>query len=123
MARQRRGGVRTPELRGTLGSLLRTTLAQAGVVRDVIERGAREGRSRIDEALANRRRNEAIAELGEITLELIRRGEIEIGELPEAAGVVALLDELDAGSHDEPAAVPPPVRHRFDARDRDDDGT
>ena len=85
MARQRRGGFRPPELRGTLGTLLRTTLAQAGAVREVLERGAREGRSRLDGVLANRRRQDAIAELGEIVLDLIRRGEIDLGELPESA--------------------------------------
>ncbi len=126
MARQRRGGFRPPELRGTLGTLLRTTLAQAGTIRDVLERGAREGRSRIDDALATRRRTDTLSELGEIVLDLIRRGEIDLHELPEVRELVAHLDELDAGaSHDEPPL--PPTRKRFDsrrtARDDDDDGT
>jgi hypothetical protein len=143
MARQRRGGgFRPPELRGTLGTLLRTTLAQAGTLRDALERGAREGRSRLDSALSNRRRTDALAELGDIVLDLIRRGEIDVGELPEVRDIVAHLDEIDAGldhdaEHDEPvaSATPPPVRDRFDARRsspssrspragaRDDDGT
>src|SRR5207249_233219 len=91
MALQRRGGggFRTPELRGTLGTLLRTT-------REVLERGAREGRSRLDEALAGRRRGDALAELGEIVLDLVRRGEIDVDELPEARDIIAHLDELDA---------------------------
>src|SRR5437868_11634670 len=96
MARQRRGGFRPPELKGTLGTLLRTTLAQAGAVREVLERGAREGRSRLDEVMAGRRRQEALAELGEIVLDLIRRGEIEVEQLPEVRNVIAHLDELDA---------------------------
>src|SRR5258705_1993657 len=100
MARQRRGGFRPPELRGTLGTLLRTTWEQAGVVRDALERGAREGRSRLDEARANRRRLDALAELGELVLDLIRRGEIDLGELPEAKDLVRRLDELD--DEDEP---------------------
>lgn len=113
MARQRRGGFRTPELRGTLGTLLRTT-------RDMLERGAREGRTRLDEALSGRRRHEALTELGELVLDLIRRGEIDLAELPELKDVVAHLDELDAEQPaDEPAR--PPLRHRFD--DRKDDGT
>ncbi|HEY5921784.1 MAG TPA: hypothetical protein VIV11_08940 [Kofleriaceae bacterium] len=122
MARQRRGGgFRPPELRGTLGTLLRTTLAQAGTLRDVLERGAREGRSRLDSALSTRRRTDALADLGEIVLDLIRRGEIDLDELPEARDIVAHLDEIDAGhgnEHDEaiPAA---PARNRFDARRRD----
>src|SRR6185312_2512014 len=103
MARQRRGGFRPPELRGTLGTLLRTTLAQAG-----------------------RKRNEALAELGEIVLDLIRRGEIEIDQLPEAREVVAYLDDVDAGKDDEQEAqiAPAPSRSRFDDRSRDkSDGT
>src|SRR5262245_18735909 len=101
MARQRRGGgFRHPELRGTLGTLLRTTRAQAGTLRDVLERGAREGRSRLDSALANtrssRRRQDALAELGDIVLDLIRRGEIDLDELPEARALVTYIDELDA---------------------------
>jgi hypothetical protein len=121
MARQRRGGgFRPPELRGTLGTLLRTTLAQAGSLRDVLERGAREGRSRLDSALSNRRRSDALADLGEIVLDLIRRGEIDLGELPEVRDIVAHLDEIDAGvdhdeQHDE-ESTPPPSRNRFDAR-------
>jgi hypothetical protein len=87
MARQRRGG---------FGTLLRTTLAQAGGLRDVLERGAREGRARLDDALAGRRRTEALAELGEVVLDLIRRGEIELDQLPEAAELVEQLEALDA---------------------------
>jgi hypothetical protein len=139
MARQRRGGFRPPEIRGTLGTLLRTTIEQAGVVRDALERSARSGRSRLDSALAGRRRKDALAELGELVLDLIRRGEIDLGELPEAADLVRHLDELDADAADgdgtaDAAAVSdardprdriaqPPLRGRFDARSRgrDDD--
>ncbi len=118
MARQRRGGFKTPELRGTLGTLLRTT-------REVLERGAREGRSRVEEALAGRRRSDALAELGEIVLDLIRRGEIDVAELPEVRDVVAHLDELDAGAEEaEPPVARAPLRRRFDSRTSDaDDGT
>src|SRR5215831_218921 len=98
MASKRRGGFRPPELRGTLGTLLRTT---TGVVRDALERGAREGRARLDDARASRRRHDALADLGEIVLDLIRRGEIDLAELPEARDLIRELDELD-----EPAAAP-----------------
>ena len=112
MARQRRGGFRPPELRGTLGTLLRTAVP---AVRDVIERGAREGRARLDDALSGRRRGDALAELGEIVLDLIRRGEIDVAELPEVADIVAHLDELDADA--EPAPTPRSLtRKRFDDR-------
>jgi hypothetical protein len=127
MARQRRGGgFRPPELRGTLGTLLNTALQQAGVVRDaardVLERGAREGRSRLDDARSNRRRQDALAELGELVLDLIRRGEIDLAELPEAKPLVRRLDELDDDHPDEPDedVARAPSRSRFDVRDRED---
>ena len=95
MATKRGGGFRPPELRGTLGTLIRTTLQQAGVVRDVIQRGAREGRSRIDDARASRRRSDALAELGELVLDLIRRG----GAVP------GCLDAADEAAHEGLAAA------------------
>ena len=99
MARPPRGGgFRSTDVRGTLGSLIKSTLAQAGVVRDVLERGAREGRSRLDEARAGKRRHDALAELGEAVLELIRRGEIDLAEIPEVRDVVADLEQLDAAA-------------------------
>lgn len=133
MASKRRGGFRPPELRGTLGTLLRTT---TGVVRDALERGAREGRARLDSARASRRRHDALADLGELVLDLIRRGEIDLVELPEARELVRELDELDdsdaAVVDPEPEPPRPAVRRRFDdrarpaaarRRDSDDDGT
>lgn len=130
MASKRRGGFRPPELRGTLGTLLRTT---TGVVRDALERGAREGRARLDNARASRRRHDALADLGELVLDLIRRGEIDLAELPEARDLIRELDELDddGGAEPEPEPPRPAVRRRFDDRarttgrdaDRDGDGT
>jgi len=112
MARQRRSGFRPPELRGKLGTLLRTAVP---AVRDVLERGAREGRARLDDALSGRRRSDALAELGEIVLDLIRRGEIDVAELPEVADIVNHLDTLDAESA--PAPAPRSLtRKRFDDR-------
>ncbi len=125
MARQRRGGFKPPELRGTLGTLLRTTLQQAGVVRDALERGAREGRSRLDDLRtdmrSSRKRQDALAELGEIVLELIRNGEIDLSELPEARDVLDHLEQIDAADtgddqRDRVPTVPPPTRKRFDDR-------
>lgn len=123
MARQRRGGFKPPELKGTLGTLLRTTLQQAGAVREALERGAREGRSKIDEVMSGRRRNEALAELGEIVLQLIRDGEIDLVELPEVKNIVDHLDELDAAEPPEEAPPPPTTRKRFDSRGKPEDGT
>jgi hypothetical protein len=113
MARQRRGGFRPPELRGTLGTLLRTAVP---AVRDVLERGAREGRARLGDALSGRRRTDALAELGEIVLDLIRRGEIDPAELPEVQDVVAHLDELDAEAEEAPPVPRTLSRKRFDDR-------
>lgn len=71
----------------------------------------------MDEALSGRRRADALAELGEIVLDLVRRGEIDVAELPEAREVIGVLDELDAG---EAEAAPPvargALRKRFDDR-------
>ncbi len=133
MARQRRGGFRTPELKGTLGTLLRTTLQQAGAVREVIgevlDRGAREGRARLEDLRSDRRvsqrRHDALADLGELVLDLIRRGEIDLDELPEARDLVDHLDGLDVDDRGEPDDEPreparavsrAPSRERFDTR-------
>jgi hypothetical protein len=113
MASKRRGGFRPPELRGTLGTLLRTT---TGVVRDALERGAREGRARLDDVRSSRRRTDALASLGELVLDLIRAGEIDLAELPEARDLVRQLDDLDeeeAAPDDAPRAA---SRRRFDDR-------
>lgn len=131
MAQKRRGGggaFRPPELKGTLGTLLRTTLHQAGVVRDAAREALGQGRARLDDARQQRRRQDSLAELGELVLDLIRRGEIDLGELPEARELIRHLDELDAQggpTHDDPDEVAtPPSRQRFDARGRGaDDGT
>ncbi len=122
--------------RGTLGTLLRTTLAQAGVVRDVLERGAREGRARLDDARRVRRRDQALIRLGEAVLEATRTGAEEtqgLFELPDVADALAELDGLDAGA-EEPLSdsgdgddddrgearssvwIPPGIRERFDRR-------
>ncbi|HVK87920.1 MAG TPA: hypothetical protein VM513_27560, partial [Kofleriaceae bacterium] len=125
-AKRRSGGFRPPELRGTLGTLVRTALQQAGSVRDALERGAREGRSRLDNYRSDRQRHDALAELGELVLDLIRRGEIDLGELPEARELVRHLDELDASDSADEEAAMPPSRSRFDSRGpsrSDDDGT
>jgi hypothetical protein len=98
MAKMKRGrslGPSGSELSNTLGSLFRTTLEQASVVREVFERGAKEGRARFDEVRSERKRGTALTELGEIVLDLVRRGEIDLVELPEIAGVVRELDAID----------------------------
>nr|HEX4313663.1 hypothetical protein [Kofleriaceae bacterium] len=113
-----------PELRGTLGTLVRSTLHQAGVVKDALLERAAQSAGRV-----SGRREEALAELGEAVLELIRAGEIDLDELPEVRAVVTELDELDdegaaprhrsvrRGAH----ATPARGRHDYDNHDDDDD--
>jgi hypothetical protein len=112
MPTKRRGGFHPPELRGTLGTLLRTT---TDVVRGALERGAREGRARLDDVRTHRRRQDALAELGDIVLDLIRRGEIDLAELPEARDLVRQLDDFDAADA-EPEPARAITRRRFDDR-------
>ncbi len=127
MAQKRRGGgggaFRPPELKGTLGTLLRTTLHQAGVVRDAAREVFGQGRARLDDVRQQRRRGDALAELGELVLDLIRKGEIDLGELPEARELVQQLDDIDAQSGNdehEPEVATAPSRSRFDTRGADD---
>ncbi len=143
MATRRRG--RGATTGGTLGTLVRGAMAQAGVVRDVLERSARDGKARLDDALRERRRRDALADLGEHALAQLRAGTPEgLLDDDEVAALVELLDGLD----DEPGPATPDasgtaaavasvardmmssLRARFDdrepsgPRDRgDDDGT
>ncbi len=103
MANSRRGpgrggfGSGRTDLRGTLSTLVRSTLAQAGVVRDVLERGAREGRARLEGVQLDRRHTEALAALGEAVLELVRSGELaDLEDVPAIAEAVATIEELEA---------------------------
>jgi hypothetical protein len=82
---------------GTLGTLMRGALSQATVL---IERGAQGGKARLDEALRDRRRREALARLGELALPHLRAGRPD--ELLDESEVHALLEELD-GLDDEAA--------------------
>lgn len=91
MARSRWG--KPPPLRGTLGTLLRTTWQQVGQVREAASRQAHSGRVRLDEALLARRRKEALAALGEEIYELAARG--ELGDVEGAPGVRERLSELE----------------------------
>lgn len=89
---------------------MRSTLAQAGVVREALERGARSGRAVLDEALGDavteRRRTAALAELGQIVFELVQQGELDLAELPEIHEVVERLERFEA----EGEAAPRPRR-------------
>jgi hypothetical protein len=92
-----RGGRRgaPPDLKGTLGTLIRTTINQVGAMTDVARRQARTQKQRLDTALLDRRRREALADLGETLYELATAGEIELDELPELARAVQEVEEID----------------------------
>jgi hypothetical protein len=114
MSRGGRRGV-PPDLKGTLGTLIRTTINQVGAMTDVARRQARSQKQRLDTALLDRRRRDALADLGEILYELATSHEIELDELPELARAVQEVEEIDrriAESEEEANAPRRPVRLR-----------
>ncbi|MCE9577897.1 MAG: hypothetical protein K8W52_32490 [Deltaproteobacteria bacterium] len=124
MANSRRGsgrgsfGSARSDLRGTLSTLVRSTLAQAGVVRDVIERGAREGRARLEGVQLDRRHTDALAALGEAVLELVRSGDLaDLEDVPAIADAIATIEDLEAQRADRGAPGGGPAKWR---RERDD---
>ena len=110
-----------PDLKGTLGTLIRTTINQVGAMTDVARRQARTQKQRIDTALLERRRREALAELGESLYDLASRGEIELDELPELVSGVQAVDLIDqeiAEAEQASSAVRRPVRLERTRADR-----
>lgn len=91
MAGSRRGGG-PPDIKGTLGTLLRTTLHQVGVVKDAVLEQAQTQRSWLDGALLDRRRREALAALGEAIYR--RAGTGELGELEDDRDIAARIGEV-----------------------------
>lgn len=89
--RTRSGGAL--DIQGTLGTLLRTTLHQMGVVKDAVERQARSSLGQLDTVKLQRRRREALARLGEVVWDLAVNG--ELGELAERSEIAAVLDEIE----------------------------
>ncbi len=94
MAKSGRRGV-PPDLKGTLGTLLRTTINQVGALSDVARRSALTQKQRLDGALLERRRREALADLGEVLYQLLKSGEIELDELPELVQAADEIEELE----------------------------
>lgn len=62
---------------------------------DVARRQARTQKHRLDGALLDRRRQAALADLGEALYDLAVRGEIELDELPELAERVSDVEAID----------------------------
>jgi hypothetical protein len=88
-----KSGRRPPDLRGSLGSLVQSALEQVGVVREVVERGAQAQRTRLDALKLERRRRDAMAQLGEVIYNLAMRG--RLGELADDPDVRAQLEDID----------------------------
>lgn len=95
MAIGRGGG--PPDIKGTLGTLLRTTLNQMAALRDAVERGARTQRGWLDSALLSRQRKDVLASLGEVVYQLAVSGELgDLDEFPEVGRLIYDLEDIDA---------------------------
>jgi hypothetical protein len=128
MAGSRRGGG-PPDLKGTLGTLLRTTLHQVGVVKDAVLEQAQSQRRVLDGALLDRRRREALAALGEAVYRRALAG--DLGDLEDDRDIASRLDQVaeldrrleEAGDRDPGEAVSSaqwaaaPERQRFHRAD------
>jgi hypothetical protein len=95
MARGRRGGG-PPDLKGTLGTLLRSTLHQVGVVKDAALRGAEAQRVWLDGALLQRKHRDALARLGAEIYERVLSGQLrDLEGDPAVADSIAEIEELE----------------------------
>jgi len=95
MATGRRGG--PLDLKGTLGTLLRTTLNQMAALRDAVEHQARSQRGWFDSAMLSRQRKEVLASLGEVIYQLAVTGELgDLEEFPEVSRLIYDLEEIDS---------------------------
>jgi hypothetical protein len=94
-------------LKNTLGYLLRTTLAQAGTFRALLEREARSSRSWFEAAMQARRKKDLLADLGAVTYDLARSGELgDLEEYPEIADRVGRITRLAEEPQDGDITVP-----------------
>ncbi|ACY12957.1 hypothetical protein [Haliangium ochraceum] len=80
------------DVQQTLGSLLRSTLQQVSAVKDVALRQARSSFEQLDGAVLQRKRQAAMAELGELVWELANTG--RLGEIMEHPDLEALLRDV-----------------------------
>lgn len=83
---------------------------------DVARRQARSQKHRLDTALLERRRRDALTGLGEILYELASNGEIELDELPELSHAVEEVAEIDRRIAEAEAADRLPVDARKPVR-------
>jgi hypothetical protein len=92
-----------PDLKGTLGTLIRTTLIQLAGLRDAARAELDNRREWAGNVLFERKRTQVLAGIGEIIVELARAGELELGDFPEVKRAIDELTELD-GELGDPAA-------------------
>lgn len=95
------------DIQGTLGTLLRSTLHQVGMVRDVVERQARSSLANLDHAMLQRKRRDTLARLGELAYEMIRdhRAGMMTGH-PEVGELIAEVEEIDERLQEWPQPEP-----------------
>lgn len=94
MARGWGGG--PPDIKGTLGTLLRTTLIQIASLRDMAKKELESRREWTGGRPSERKRTEVLAGLGAIIVELARAGELELDDFPEVREAIDALAEIDA---------------------------
>lgn len=103
--RRPRGGVPV-DIQGTLGTLLRSTLHQVGVVKEAVERQARSSLGQLDSVMLERRRRDALARLGEAVWNLARDGQLgALAGHPDVAGALGEIAELEEHMEAEGAPV------------------
>lgn len=94
--RRHRGGGAL-DIQGTLGTLLRTTLQQVGVVKDVVERQARSSLANLDQVMLQRKRRDALVRLGEVVYDLGRGRQLgALADHAEVAEALAEIEDIDA---------------------------
>jgi hypothetical protein len=85
-----------PNLRGTLGTLVRSTIEQVGAMRDVALRSTQTQRGWFDAAVLARKRREALADLGEIIYGLAASGRLDDELDRDVRAAIEVIDDLDA---------------------------
>jgi hypothetical protein len=100
-------GGRPPDLKGTLGTLIRTTLIQLAGLRDAARAELDNRREWAGGVLVDRKRTQVLAGLGEIIVELARAGELELSDFPEVQRAIAELAEIDSSRPPEVARREP----------------
>ena len=87
---------RPPDLKGTLGTLIKTTLIQLAGLRDAARAELESRREWAGNVLLDRKRTQVLAGIGEIIVELARSGELELSDFPELRQAIDELGEIDA---------------------------